>query len=190
MTSTALIPADVRSELAGESTSAASFLADLETLLVETPDDLEYASGILLEVKNQWKRLEERRKKITVPIDTAKKEVQDLFRPPQKALEAAESLLKEKIGAYQIARNAERAALLPAVASGDAPPTALAPVEHVKGVSVTESWTWEVEDLDAVPRQCMNVDPAKVQYVIDHCDGEPVIPGIRFIRKGNVRVRT
>ena len=72
-----------------------------EALAIDSPAMLEVAGAELITIKKTRNDLDEKRKKITGPLDTAKKEIMDLFRPPIEFLDRAEAMLKTKIGAYQ-----------------------------------------------------------------------------------------
>lgn len=178
---TDLIPRTIRTELVEEHTGAVAFLEAVEDLDVASQADLDFASELLVSVKAKHKAFEERRTAITKPILAAKREVDALFSPVLKPLETAEGILKEKVGAYAIAREQERRQLM---ASGETNPAALAPVELVVGVSVKELWDFEVLDAGAVPRRYLTVDRAQVLMSL----GED-IPGIRFFKRGQVAVR-
>lgn len=80
-------------------------------------DDESYglAGEELKAIKAKGKALEEKRTAITGPLNAALKAVNDLFRPPTKALEEAEGLVKGKMIAYseeqaRLVREAQAAA--------------------------------------------------------------------------------
>lgn len=73
---------------------------------------LNFAADFLKEIKIQKTKLEEERKKLTRPLDSAKKTIMDWFRPQETRLEEAELALKKKIAIFQAeerARAEERA---------------------------------------------------------------------------------
>lgn len=82
-------------------TKDANGVLSFVTAIVIT-DDQTYAMAAdeLKDVKAKYKALEDKRKAITQPIDTAKKEVMDLFRAPLATLEQAESALKRAMLDY------------------------------------------------------------------------------------------
>ncbi len=186
---TDLIPAPVRAEIREEHIVSADFLAGVALLEIASQEDLDFVCKLLVEVKERHKAFEEKRTRITKPILAAKRETDELFAPVLSPLKTAETLLKDKIAAYHVARNAERERLLPAVAAGEVPPDALAPVEHTKGVSVREVWAWEVVDEDAVPREWLVVDSLGLDKACVQRVAPPDIPGIRFFKRGTVAVR-
>lgn len=76
-------------------------LETAQSFVIDSPVMYEMAADELKTIKGQFKALEEKRKAITGPMDTAKKQVMDLFRKPLEALEQAENLIKRTMLAYQ-----------------------------------------------------------------------------------------
>lgn len=72
----------------------------VKNLTITGQADYESAAAVLRSVKDMAKSLEEARKRITTPLDNAKKAVMDLFRPPTLVLEIAEKKIKETMIAY------------------------------------------------------------------------------------------
>ncbi len=86
-----------------------------KTFVIDSPIMYEMAGEELKTIKAKFKELEDRRKKITAPMDKAKKEVMDLFRKPLEMLEQAEAALKRTMLDYtseqrRIAAEAQRKA--------------------------------------------------------------------------------
>lgn len=79
---------------------AAVYVSKSKELIIENQNDYEQAANDLKVVKSIYKTLEEARKKITTPLDIAKKAVMDLFRDPSTALEGAELVIKRKMIEY------------------------------------------------------------------------------------------
>lgn len=75
--------------------------SQIQTLRIVDQSSYELSAGILKTVKEMSKRLDEKRKEITSPLDVAKKAVMDLFRSPSERLALAESNLKNKMLEYQ-----------------------------------------------------------------------------------------
>ncbi|MBT9166900.1 MAG: hypothetical protein DDT19_00224 [Syntrophomonadaceae bacterium] len=75
----------------------AIMLQDSQRIVITTQEQNEKASAFLKVVKARYKELEEKRKAITQPLDTAKKEVQELFRRPLEMLGQAEGIIKTAI---------------------------------------------------------------------------------------------
>lgn len=87
---------------------ADSTLMMAQTLSIDSPALYELAAGDLKSVKRRITELDEQRKAITKPLDTAKAAVMDLFRAPIERLQQAESQLKQAMLTYQ--REQERIA--------------------------------------------------------------------------------
>lgn len=91
-------------------------LPDLyQSFEIKTADDCQFASDVLSKAKDRIKTLESNRKKITAPLDQAKKAAMDFFRPATDAMTKLEGVLKPKIAAYineqeRLRREAEAAA--------------------------------------------------------------------------------
>jgi hypothetical protein len=77
---------------------------------IDSPVVRDMAAGELVKIVTLKKRVEEQRKAITKPLDTAKSAVMDLFRPPTTYLEQAESILKGAISTFDRAEQQRRIA--------------------------------------------------------------------------------
>lgn len=75
-------------------TSDVPALCQKAELTISNQADYENASVILKDVKSRYKELDEQRKKITKPLDEAKKSVMELFKVPLELLEKAENKIK------------------------------------------------------------------------------------------------
>jgi uncharacterized protein YdiU (UPF0061 family) len=69
-------------------------LCKTDNIVIANQTDYESAADILKKIKARSKELESQRKEITIPLDTAKKSIMDLFRSPLELLEKAESSIK------------------------------------------------------------------------------------------------
>src|SRR5690606_29862260 len=68
---------------------------------IQTAADYEGAAEQLKAIKSKAKSLDEQRKAITKPLDDAKRQVMNLFRPPLQFLADAESLIKRSMADFQ-----------------------------------------------------------------------------------------
>lgn len=73
------------------------------SIVIDGPEMFEVAAEELKEVKARFSTLEARRKAITGPIDAAKKEVMDLFRPALEFYTTAEGIIKLAMTSYNAA---------------------------------------------------------------------------------------
>ncbi len=161
--------------------------------------DNDFAASMLRDVKARHTPLETKRKAITVPLNSALREVNALFRPPRERLEDAEKILKNKIAGYLEGVEAKNAAALEVAAAAetlDEASTAIASVvstEAPKGVSVRYVYRAIVVDEDALDRRFLSPDPAKIKaWAKEHADadGKPrAIDGVTFEREAVVASR-
>ncbi len=71
-----------------------------QALTIKNQPDLERAADLRKTVKEMSKTIEEARKRITTPLDAAKKAVMDLFRGPAEKLEIAEKKINSAMITY------------------------------------------------------------------------------------------
>lgn len=181
--------AEVQLEAQRESAGAEVALSHIRGLaaMVRSSDDIAAVSPILTRIKDDMKRLKERKERITKPLNEALKEIRDLFRPAEQRLEEAETLLKSSIGAAQkaiyeanrIAQMQTQAALqqgdvrLAAQVAG-----AIQGTEAPKGMSFRERFTYRVVNAAIIPREFLMPDDKRIKdHVSKHGMAMP-IPGI------------
>ena len=193
----------VKNELTEETKRTTEAMALLQGFSIATEEDHARAGAILQVVKAQWNALEERRTAVTGPLNEALRTVNDWFRPVQGPLKDAERILKERISAFVLARKAaNEAAMLAASEAAQAGDGATAMVHvgaiqeapKLQGISFKEVWSFEVVNIDEVPREFMCLDETKVRDAIWYADTQKTpprpIPGLRFFLKGQVTART
>jgi hypothetical protein len=187
MEMTDLLAPEDRAALEREADTSADALTELRALEIQTQEDLTFAGDFLVAVKARWKELEAKRTAITRPILDAKRKVDELFQPVLAPLAAAESVLRQKIGAYTVERERAAGEAMRAL-------TPIAPPEPPKGISVKSAWDFVIEDESLVPREFWSVDPEKIRAAIGYADTIHVlpypIPGVKFLLRGRVMVRT
>lgn len=180
--------------------TVAAEIAELEHWTIESDEDNEFAADMLRDVKARHKALEAERKKITAPLNTATKAVNDLFRKPRNLLESAEHMLKGKIAGYLEAQAKANDAAVEAAATAESAEEATAALANLQpetkapaGVSVRYKWRAIVFSPGIVPDQFRMPDEAKIQAFTDEAvreRGEPVpIPGVRFEKEPIVSSR-
>ena len=81
--------------------SAERVLAVAKAIKVDSPEMAEIAAAELVNIKARVKDLDEERKRITKPMDDAKKAVMDIYKPAIERLGQAETALKDAISNYQ-----------------------------------------------------------------------------------------
>lgn len=92
-----------------------SLVESVDTFAVANADDYAAGAEVLKTIKGLASDVEAQRKKITAPLDQAKKEVMDLFRPFTNALTDAEGKIKRRLIGWKseqdrIAREEQRKA--------------------------------------------------------------------------------
>lgn len=178
-------------------TEAQGVLEELDDLVIETQDDLEFAAEILADVKGNVRQLKDMQDRVVLPINTALKELRSWFKPALRALEKCESGLKSKIAKAHAEVHARQQEALQVAATasmqGDTEAASAAmeqasetDFEPVKGLSMRHTWDYDIIDFDKVPREYMLVDDSKVKAVIRAHKGDITIPGIQVKRNTSV----
>lgn len=189
---------EVAAETAREAEAANAALVQLRDLDVVTGEQIELASAVLLDVKGEYKRLDERQKAITAPLNAALKGVRDLFRPALSALEEAEVLLKAKIAQAQLAiAEANRRAMeqtQAALHAGDVraasvASSAIVSTEAPKGLSYRDAWTYRVVDASKLPRDFLMPDVKKIAAHVKANGDKRPIPGVEVVKDVQVVAR-
>jgi hypothetical protein len=159
----------------------------LGDLIIEDQETLDMVGGVLVDIKTQWKMLEEKRTSITKPLLQAKNAADALFKPALTALVDAEKALKGKIDSYF---TAIAAAKIEALTMGEVQEAIemAAPVLS-GGVGARAVLDYVLEDLSLVPREWLCLDQSAVRIAMSR-DKNIQIPGIRFFEKQTVSVRT
>lgn len=172
--------------------TADEWLTVLRDFVIKDDAQQEQVVGVLRDVKERYRTIEERRKEITGPLNQALRAVNDLFRPPRERFEQLEKLLKSKVAAYMKKKAEENAVALRAAAEAATPQAATEIIQHVApvapptGVSVRYVWRFEVTDPDAVPREYCSPDAKKIGSVDPTATS---IPGVRFFQEPVVSSR-
>ncbi len=105
-----MVPEIITPEASEKAALAAQMLEVVLHSTVTSPMEYEEATARLREIKSRKTALEEERKKITRPMDAAKKNVLDFFRKPLSFLAQAESTMKRAMLTWDREVEAKRAA--------------------------------------------------------------------------------
>lgn len=188
-----VVPEDQASELQAERAVLAQDLAQVQHFPLETQDQVEALTGIAVEAKRRQEQLEERRKKITDPLDAAKREVKSYFDPPIEFLKSIRTAIKGRLeGRLNDQRVAQTKALAAVHASAGhvdgatmALATGAAHVKPAEGSYEREAWSFEIVDVNLLPRQFWMPDTAGLaRYATEHKSaaesGAAQVPGVRF----------
>lgn len=169
------------------------FLAQLKNKAItqiKSPDAYVAAAQALLQVKSAIKQADAKRREITAPAMEAAKKAAALFVPFEKDLADAEDYLKGLIAGYvdeRIPQSAQEAAAALNAGDRNALQTALAAVPHVDGIGLATETTFEVIDIDAVPKQFLKTEIDRKAVLKALRSGEDV-PGIVGLERTRVSV--
>jgi hypothetical protein len=159
-------------------------------LEIKCQEDLEESSKKLNMIKTAYRDIEAERRKITVPIDNAKKAVQTLFLKPLNLLKEAEKIFKDAMARYLAEKERERVkeqvkAVKEAEANDEPPPIVPVKVEKVQGLSTRKVWKAEIleDDYDKIPREYLIPNMAVLDKIGQSTKGQIKIPGIKFIEE-------
>jgi hypothetical protein len=174
-------------------------LVELGKFEIVNQSQMDFASGLLQEVKVKWARIEADRKSLAKPWQDRVKEVQNYFKPPLDLLAQAEQILKQKIvEGTQRAQAAQQAALVAAqqaLQQGNMQGVAVATqavqasdVVLPKGIGMRGLVRFEIVDPSLLPPVFWSPDPVKVQAAIDA--GHRQIPGVKIWEDQSVTARS
>lgn len=193
------VPPEVASETRNEALVAQQAATQLEAFVVTTPADIEIASGLLVDFKRELKRVTARKEEITKPLNAALRSIRDLFRPAEEAYGHAEQILKQKIGAAQLAiHEANRLAALAthaALAAGDVRQaaivsSAIVSTEAPKGISFREQFTFRIVNAALLPREFLAPDEPKIRAHVAQHGLAANIPGVVVEKSIGIAART
>ena len=126
-----------------------------QELNVKTFEQVMDAADVLYDVKRIGEKITERKEEITKPMNEALKSARAFFKPFEKQYEEAEAIVKDKVLQYHQAHWAEN----------NVPDNT---VHGMKGkVTITERFTLEIEDADAIPRNLCNPDTERVKKALE-----------------------
>lgn len=146
MTDATQTPADI---VAAETAAATKLAAYIGELVVDA-DTLEIASAELIDIATRRRKLDEKRKELTRPLDASKAGIIALFKVPDEHLENAENTLRRAITAYQTSERNRIEALRRAEEQRLADERARASREAEEARKVLEA-AQKVEDTAATP---------------------------------------
>lgn len=182
-----MIDPNVQIELSQESAKANGALREVKDFVVVTPDDIALAETFALDAKAQWKRIDERRKAITGPLNEALRSTNDLFRNPLNAYAEVEGVLRQKVLAARaeinrVNREAMEKAQL-ALAQNDVRGAALAaaPITAppaTQGMTYHDAWAWRIVDAALLPRQFLIPNEKAIKAWVEANGNQNPIPGV------------
>lgn len=107
--------------------------------------------------------------------------------------EAEEKARQEKERKFEEARELEKEGKKEEAEQIRQDETALAPtlpaVVKANGTHLRKHWTWEVDDIDKVPRKLFVLDRLEINKIVREQKGKTNIPGIRVFQESTVATR-
>lgn len=173
-----VVPYDVLEATRQEMVQSGAALAQF---FIRSQQQMDYASGYMQRVKGLWKTLDDSRKDMGRPFRAVVEQIQTNFKPVLEALEAVETVIKQKIDegmawSTQQAQAGFQAAHA-ALAAGDPQGVAVATQQAVgadlalsKGVSMRPKVKFEIVNPGELPPQYWSPDEDKVQAALDGMD--------------------
>jgi hypothetical protein len=157
------------------------------------------AVRMVAEVKTQWLMVDAKRKQYTAKLAEIVDQFNGEFKPGLEALKEAEKALKDKLAEFAKSQGEQRAQKLreasTASETGDqAKADALIAeaetfeVPTVKGCSIRDVWTGEVEDPEAIPREYLIPDEKTLKALTKAKKCDPKIPGWRAYPQPSVTI--
>jgi hypothetical protein len=189
---------ELKTELRDEQVTTESVLTQLKLLEISTEADVEIANDLLGQAKADFKRLDDKRRTATQPLNAALHEINSWFKPLLSMYQQAESILKDKIAkAIAATQQAQDAALAQLAAAGGSTSAEMIVIAHgqklldaPKNITICKEWDFEILDSEKVPEQFWMLDMAKLHTAVKESKQDTQIPGIRVFSRDLVIRRT
>jgi len=182
----------VNAENAGK--DAQGVLDEMESLVIASQEDMEFAAAILKEIKGKAKNLTAMRDAATKPMAAALSTVRSWFLEPLKLLLSCEKQIKLKMSDAMDSEHDRMSAALQevgdlAVSQGSAGSTIQevnSKFSDIAGISTRISFSFDILDMSKVPDKYIAVCEKTVMSDIRAAKGNINIPGIRVIRNTSI----
>lgn len=188
----------LKAELVTEATEAEQALAEITGFEITDSESMKFAADVLAETKGNHKRLDDKRKEITQPINAALKATNALFKPALDFYKRCEAQIKAKmLQANQAAQVAAQAALQAAGAAateGDTEGVSTAIAAHddavslpaADGVQYRSTWKFNIVDEKLIPREFLTPDLKLIEGHVRHKKQATAIPGVEAFEEQSV----
>lgn len=167
-------------------------------LTVTTPEEYRVAAEALKQTCAKHRQIDEQRKKATKPLDEAKRQIMDWFRPALDNLDSAIMSIRRGLTSYEAEqkKREDAAAAAYATASGaerEAAKVQLVAtfnntVEKIEGVTKRTIWKFEITDPTAIPREYLAIDEKKIGAVVRALKADASIPGVRVYAETSLAI--
>ncbi|KKN75943.1 hypothetical protein LCGC14_0375000 [marine sediment metagenome] len=180
----------LKAELVTEATQAQEALTEVTAFEIIDSDSMTFAADVLAETKGNHKRLDDKRKEITQPINAALKATNALFKPALDFYKRCEAGIKVKmLQANQRAQVAAQEALTAAgaaAAEGDTEALTQEIAAHddavnlpaADGIQYRTTWKFNIIDATLIPREFLTPDLKLIEGHVRHKKDATAIPGI------------
>lgn len=178
------------------------FLYEYQEVKITTSDEYTGAGDLVKQVENKIKKVEEKRKEYTKPLDDLKKTIMADFKQISEPLEKFVNEVRGKMLSWykedQIRKDAEQKAIEEKAmeeAKKNKQSEVIVPIVNdiktqrgdVSTTTVKKIWKWEITDESLVPREYLCVNGPAITQAIR--DGVKTIEGLRIYQEESIAIR-
>ena len=155
-----------------ETNELEEILSDLE---IDDQDDYTAVVNLIQEYKTKKEYLDSERTSINKPINEIRTKVNKWFMPTIHSLDKCIIILREKIVEYELniiqkkRKALKKGKKLPKQAKSE-------------DVSFRESWDFQIENFDDIPREYLTLDRSKVKIELRELKHKLKIPGLKIFK--------
>ena len=191
-TNNSIVPVEIVQKAESD---AALITQQAQTIQIATTEQEEQAYTALTQIKQAIKTIEDKRKEITAPLNASLKAVNAMFRRLSTSFIEADRIVRNKVMDFRQAqeekaqKKLERRQKIQAAheAKGHEVHEITAPkIEVAKTTVTTKRWTFEIVDVNKVPREYLVIDSVAVNKAIR--DGIREIGGLNIFQVEGLRV--
>ena len=191
-TNNSIVPVEIVQKAESD---AALITQQAQTIQIATTEQEEQAYTALTQIKQAIKTIEDKRKEITAPLNASLKAVNAMFRRLSTPFIEADRIVRNKVMDFRQAqeekaqKELERRQKIQAAheAKGHEVHEITAPkIEVAKTTVTTKRWTFEIVDVNKVPREYLVLDSTTVNKAIQN--GAREIDGLHIFQVEGLRV--
>jgi len=164
-------------------------------LTVTTPEEYRVAAEALKQTCAKHRQIDEQRKKATKPLDEAKRQIMDWFRPALDNLDSAISSIRRGLARYEAEQRERESAATVAYANERSEGAKLqlvkafeGSIEKIEGITPRTIWKFEITDEKLIPREYLLVDEKRIGQIVRAMKQDTVIPGVRAYAETSLAV--
>lgn len=144
---------------------------------IHDQEEFDMLDVIRKEATTDYKTLEDQRLALTKPLDKAKRDVMDWFRPAKDALTELKSMLKTAADTYVNEQERKRLQLMQENKHAEA--LAVEQPAMPAGTHTRTVWHYEISNKAIVPQDYRCLDLKKIEGEVQRLKGNTQIPGVR-----------